>query len=220
VIPSRQMALALPLRAAQGIEDFLISPSNAEAVGWIDRWPDWPNGGLVLFGPAGAGKSHLAGIWRARAEAEKRLASDLRRATAARAVLIEDAEETRDEEALFHLLNHLRHSGGTLLLTATMAPARWEIGLADLASRLAALPAVALGPPDDTLLEGLLIKHFADRQLRVAAEVVRYLAARIPRTHAAARRAAEALDAAALAAGRAPTVPLAAQVIKGMEDQP
>ena len=63
-------ALAEKVRAANlGPIDLVVSPANAEAAALIDRWPDWPATVVVLAGPPGAGKTHLATIWREMADA-------------------------------------------------------------------------------------------------------------------------------------------------------
>ena len=64
-----QLALDLPARPAMGREDYLVAPCNQDGVSWIDKWPDWPAPALVLFGPAGSGKTHLAHVWQNRASA-------------------------------------------------------------------------------------------------------------------------------------------------------
>src|SRR5258707_5609392 len=61
-----QLSIDLPHRPALGRADFLVSDCNAAALGWIERWPDWPARALVLHGPAGSGKTHLAQLWRER----------------------------------------------------------------------------------------------------------------------------------------------------------
>ena len=61
----RQLALALPHTESFAREDFLPGPGNDAALALIDRWPDWPAPVVVLAGPAGAGKTHLATVWRA-----------------------------------------------------------------------------------------------------------------------------------------------------------
>ena len=53
--------------------------------------------------------------------------------------------------------------------------------LPDLASRLRAAPSVAIAPPDDRLLAAVLVKLFADRQVRVAPEVIAFLLRRMER---------------------------------------
>jgi hypothetical protein len=99
----------------------------------------------VLVGPAGSGKSHLAAILRARADAialaPAELSPDPSAALGARrAALVEDVDRGAAGRPLLHLHNLLAERGGTLLLTAREPPARWDVALADLRSRLAALP--------------------------------------------------------------------------------
>lgn len=88
------------------------------------------------------------------------------------------------------------------------------VALRDLASRLRALPAVTLAAPDDALLRAVLVKLCADRQMSVDEGVVGYLAARIERSFAAARRAVDQLDAEALRLARPVTRALAADVLR------
>ncbi len=226
-----QLPLELPLRPALGREDFLVAPCNEVAVAWIDRWPDWPGPALALYGPPGCGKTHLCQVWRAASGAVEIDGSLLARAEppellgAARTCVLDDAEgllgaEGANAERLLHLFNSVVERGGQLLLAARAAPARWPCGLADLGSRLAAATAVRLEAPDDALMEALLVKLFADRQLVVGEELVRYLLARMERSFAAARALVAALDRAALAEGRAVTVPLARRVLEGYETTP
>jgi len=226
-----QLTLDLPHRESLEGADFLVASCNTAAVAMIDRWPDWPAHALALVGPAGAGKSHLAAVWRQRSGAAA-LAPE---AAAARsrimmrrspAVLLDDADRCLAEgrlEAvdLFHLYNWLRERGGWLLLTARTAPARWPAELADLRSRLAALPVAEIAPPDQDLLAAVMVKQLADRQLKVDPRVVDYTIVRIERSFEAVERIVGALDAAALAAKRPITVSLAREVLKEAgEDDP
>ena len=215
-----QLAFELGHRPALGREDFLVAPANQAAVAWIDRWPDWPGRGLVLHGPPGCGKTHLAHVWRAACGADLVAAPDLsevevRRVAdrAAPAVVVEAADGAIDQRALLALYNTLAADGGGILLTARRPPASWPLDLADLASRVNALPAVDVAAPDDQTFAAVLVKLFADRQLRVGADVIVYLSTHLERTFQAARSAIVALDAAALAARRNITVPLAREVL-------
>ena len=218
-----QLPLDLGLRPALGRADFLIAPCNAAAVAWIDRWPDWPAPALALWGPAGSGKTHLLEVWRARSTATAIAPQALTSAAvprllgASRAAAIDDAEGA-DEEALLHLYNILAERRGHLLLAAREPPARWAIRLADLRSRLLAAPAVAVEAPDDALLGAVLVKLFADRQLRISEDLIAYLLARIERSFAAAQTIVAALDEAALAGQRAVTVRLARDVLNRVRD--
>ncbi len=215
---SAQMPLDFGHRAALGREDLLVAPSNRDAVAWLDLWPDWPAPGLVIHGPEASGKTHLAHVWQIRSGARLLRAADVVGAAPtilgeARTLVIEGLEQGVDERALFHLYNYLAGEGGSLLLTGLVPAVRWPVRLPDLRSRLAALPAVAVGPPDDALIEAVMVKQFADRQLRVSPDIVAYLVPRLERSLAGVRRMVEALDTAALAERRAITIPLAREVL-------
>lgn len=218
---ARQLPLDLGHRPALGADDFLVADCNRAAVAWIDAWPRWPGPALAVHGPAGCGKTHLAHVWRARGDAILLEAAALDGGEArallgsARACALDfggvgiPAPSGRAAETMFHLYNLLAEIGGHLLVTARVPPARWRVGLADLASRLGAAPAVAIEPPDDALLAAVLVKLFADRQLEPDRRVIGYLLARMERSFAAARALAARIDRAALAAGTGPTLTLA-----------
>ena len=220
-----QLTFDLAAGAAFGRADFFVSGSNATALGWLDRWPDWPSPALLLHGPQGAGKTHLAHLWCAHAAAvlvagNALDAAALRRLfdRADRRIAVDDADRA-EEALLLHLYNACGEAGGSLLLTARASPGSWPVGLPDLGSRLRAAHAVGIGAADDALLGAVLAKHFADRQVRVAAEVVAYLVGHMERSLAAAAEIAAALDRLALSSGGAITVPLARRVLGERADQ-
>lgn len=221
-----QFPLDLPHRSARGGEDFFIAPGNREAVALVDRWPRWDHHAAILTGEAGAGKSHLAAIWRDKAGARILNATRLNPDDnlddlAGTTILIEDADrmlsdnERRSalETGLFHLFNWLRETGGSLLMTARLPVSGWALSLPDLASRLAATPAFALGAADEELLQAVMIKLFSDRQMVVPPDVVRFASARLERSFAAVHAFVAALDTLSLAAKRPVTVPLARAAI-------
>jgi chromosomal replication initiation ATPase DnaA len=214
----RQLALALPHAESFAREDFLIGAPNAAALAVVERWPDWPGRAVILVGPEGAGKSHLAAIW-AELSGARRISAralggtNLMGALATGALVVEDAPARLDERALFHLLNLMREEEGYVLITAREPPASWNVMLPDLMSRLRAIPTVGLSAPDDALLRALLIKLFADRQLAVDENLVGYLATRIERSFAAARDIVERLDREALRLKRPVTRALAAELL-------
>jgi chromosomal replication initiation ATPase DnaA len=219
-VQPRQLAFALPHAESLSRDNFLEGPANAAALGLIDSWPDWPNRVMLLVGPEGSGKSHLAAIWAEEAGARSTGAQALTAAAvpgalATGALVVEDLDvATLDERALFHLLNLAREDEAFVLITARVAPAAQPIDLRDLRSRLRAVPVINLMPPDDQLLRALIVKFCADRQLTVDETVVSYLASRIERSFAAARQAVELLDTEALRRGRPVTRALAAELLR------
>ncbi len=215
-----QLALALDHAESLAREDFLAGPSNTAALGLIERWPDWPSRTVLLRGPEGAGKSHLAAIWAQQTGARTLSLRALERADvpgalATGALVAENlAEGQFDESALFHLLNLAREERAYVLITTRIVPTAGRIELPDLASRLRALPVVTLAAPDDTLLRAVIVKLFADRQLAVDESLVSFLTNRIERSFAAARAAVARLDREALRLHRPVTRALAGELFR------
>jgi chromosomal replication initiation ATPase DnaA len=212
-----QLVLDLAHRPALGAEDFLISGSNRAAADIVDRWPHWPAASVVVVAPAGAGKTHLANVWRLKSGATRLEARALAEADIARAggaVLVEDLHAgIGHERVLFHLLNLVREHKLTMLLTSRRAPGELEPGLPDLRSRLRALPVVPIAPPDQALLKAVLVKHFADRQLAVEPHVVSYIALHMEQSMEAAAAIVAGIDRQAMASHRKVTRALAAEVL-------
>jgi chromosomal replication initiation ATPase DnaA len=225
-MPHPQLSLGLALPTSWAREDFLVADSNAAALATIERWPDWPLGAvgqcLVLHGPAGSGKTHLAHVWAGLSGA--RLVGPEAVTTAAvddlarQPLAVDDADRVADPAALFHLVNLMRERGHGLLLTGARAPALWPYRLPDLMSRLKAMPSAGIDEPDDALLAAVLVKLFSDRQLQIGEGLVTYLVPRIERSFHAARHWAAALDAAALAENRAVTMALARRLLEQQAD--
>ena len=191
----------------------VVARPNAAAYGLVEDFPRWPDRIIMVRGPEGAGKSHLARVFAERAEARlvesRDLTADGVLDLADRPLVVDDME-TADERALFHLVNAVRAAGTHLLLVGRT---RASIALPDLASRLRGVPEVTLDAPDDALLRRVIVEAFVSRQLPADPAVVSFLMARMERTLHAAQRAVEAIDRAALAERRGPTRPLAARVL-------
>jgi chromosomal replication initiation ATPase DnaA len=221
----RQLVLDWPHTPSYAREDFLEAPGNAQAMKTIIAWPDWPTRTLMLVGPGGAGKSHLATIWARQASARAVDAAALTRdalpeIAEARALLIEDADRGGgDEAALFHLLNLARERGVDALITARAPPDAWGLKTADLLSRLRLAPIVELGAPDAELTRAVLVKLFNDRQLAVEPALIGYIALRIERSLDAARALVAALDREALARGGPVTRAMAARLLRDDDQQ-
>jgi chromosomal replication initiation ATPase DnaA len=215
--PPDQLTLDLAHRPALGAEDFLVSASNQAACDVIDRWPDWPSRSVLVVAPSGAGKTHLANVWRLKSGASAFPAAALSEQDVTRAdgaLLVEDLHGgIGNERVLFHLLNLVREHKLSMLLTSWLAPGEMEVSLPDLRSRLRALPVVAIEPPDEALLKSVLVKHFADRQLTVEPHVISYVALHMKQSMEAAATIVAEIDRRALASHRKVTRALAAEVL-------
>ena len=220
----RQLSFDLPTLTALGREDFFVSPANAHAVALVEGWRNWPSRKLALIGPSGAGKTHLAHVWAAEAQAQIVPASALPRLDipmlASGNIAVEDvpviAGQPQAEVALFHLHNLALAEGHSLLMTAHLAPSRWGLILPDLKSRVEGTTSVIVESPDDDLLAAVLMKLFSDRQISPTPDTLPYLVRRIDRSFDMARRVVTALDDAALQEGREINRKLAGEVLDGL----
>ncbi|MEM9267422.1 MAG: chromosomal replication initiator DnaA [Pseudomonadota bacterium] len=206
---SGQLAFEWPFDPNMTREQFLPAPSNEAALAAIDAWPNWPASKLMICAQAGLGKSHLAQIWATRSGACRVTPLTVEEVPVGPVVVedlhlltqLQSAAREAAERALFHVHNRALEDGHSLLFTVRGRPDTWDVQLPDLASRLTATPLVYLGPPEDTLLSGLLIKQFADRQLKVTPELIAWLVKRMERSGAAAQEVVARMDAEALKQG-------------------
>jgi chromosomal replication initiation ATPase DnaA len=222
VIKGRQLIFDFEHRTALGREDFLVADCNRKAINWIDAWPNWPIPVLVIFGPTGSGKSHLAAVFESHSGAQKITINefDYTGSNVACDLIIEDVDRilrTDQEETLLHVYNSTKEASRRILMTATTPPARWGVALPDLRSRMNAAISVEIGPPEDSLIMALLVKIFSDRQVQVSSDVIMYAASRMERSFLAVQQIVENADRLALATKQKITVSLMKQVLKNLE---
>lgn len=218
---AQQLNFDLSARPALGRDAFFVSEANAVALAMVDTWRDWPSGKLLLLGPRGAGKTHLAHVWAAESDARIIAASALEtsdvEALASTPICVEDvhvmAGHTASETALFHLHNLALAQGMPLLMTGEGRPAEWGVTVPDLASRLEGTPVARIEAPDEVLLGALFAKLFSDRQLAPHPDVVPYLARHAPRDFWQAQQIVATMDARALSEGRELSRDLARRVV-------
>ena len=199
-----QLVLPIDREPSFAAADFVADASNEEALRWLAAPARWPDRRLVLAGPAGTGKTHLLHAtartlgWTVLNGPDLRGLPEL----PVQGVALDEADIPGEETALLHLMNACAEAKLPLLMAAPSAPSRWRISLADLRSRLAATAVAQLDEPSDALLEALLAKHLADRQLQLDPGLLATLRLRLPRSAAAMAEAVARLDRASLTAGR------------------
>jgi len=202
-----QIPLDLSTEPASCREDLIESSANQTAIAMIDAWPNWPGSVVILAGPVGSGKSHIANAWLNMVSGEKSKCVDVSRnldpliasAEAGKCILVEDAgEKLVDETSLFHLINAVREASTHCLITSRTWPAEWKVTLPDLISRLKAAQLVELEEPDDELLKMVMFKLFSDRQLLVDEKVIDFCVLRMERSLGSAGKLVAAIDAEAL----------------------
>jgi DnaA regulatory inactivator Hda len=219
---AQQLPFDLGHREAFAREDLWVSAANADAVAWLDKYPDWGAPALVIYGPPASGKTHLCHVWQKKSGAVTVEKSDIARLAAANdfptATIIDDAEGVAGdaglETALFHFYNRAKEEGAHVLLTGTHAPKEWKLSVPDLRSRLLAAPAAAVGAPDEQLMAVVLAKLFSDRQLVVSQDVIAFILPRLERSFEALRAIAADVDRKALAEKRAVTIPLVREILQ------
>ena len=214
-----QLSLHLPLQAASERDDLIVTPANEQAVAFLDSWPAWPGTVAILAGPVGAGKSHLAYIWAARAQARflTPVFEGPQDIPEGGHCVVEDIRQGGFSETwLFHLINAVKASKCNLLLTSRRWPGDWGIALPDLNSRMKLAHLMELNEPDDAMLEGVLLKLFSDRQLIVEPSVVDYLVIRMERSLASAQLLVAEVDRLSLAEKRGVTKPLVSQALRNL----
>jgi len=227
LLNARQIPFDLGARPAYGRNDFQIGQSNAAAVGWIDRWPEWMAPVLILQGPAASGKSHLVAVWQEKSKAQRINPEWLTTKSAdeifsmGQALVIDGLDpwlgDREAETTLFHLYNMLKEEQKTMMITMRMAPSATDFVIPDLSSRFRAAPSVAIHAPDDMLLASVLVKLFSDRQLTVPSDVITYLLPRMERSFSAAQELVKCADQRALSEKRKISIPLMRQVLSDMQ---
>lgn len=216
---AKQMSFDLPIASAMTRDDFILDDANRIAFDVIVSWHQWPANVVILAGPVGSGKSHLAAIHSQQSGAVFLANDDLPKPEdlpilGNAPLIVEDAHKVQlDETRMFHLLNHVRERATTMLITSRSWPDSWPLSLPDLRSRLRAAHPLELNEPGDHLLRQVVVKLFADRQLTVEARVLDYIIVRMERSLSAAGRLVDDLDRKSLEEGRPITRQLAADIL-------
>lgn len=220
VMNSKQLLLDFPRQTKFDAADFMPMSCNNDALKALEATLARSFGGLYIYGEEGCGKSHLLHVAAGRLHTDVLTPATLpANPTALRTAVVDMVDEATptQEEALFHLYNHLMNSQG-LLIMAGRRPADQLQGLPDLTSRLKTLQHVKMAMPDTQQLELLLVKFAADHRLQIDAAVVRYLLRRAERSPRMLEGLVGKLDEASLTEKRAVTIPLVKEVVSQLKE--
>ena len=210
----KQISFAFEVPNLMGADDYIVTDCNKTAFSMVQKWPNWPNKGLVVYGPEGCGKSHLAHLL---AEKIKQQTQQLncvailnsaqvkmncvpKLAETYQHLIVENLMQKVDNEALFHLFNiYQDEPNRSILWTAHIAPNQIHFSLKDLQSRLNMLPCVAIERPDDKMMQMIVVKLFNDRQLMISPEILEYIVVYAKRSFSYIQKLVEEIDAVSLA---------------------
>ena len=210
-------------------DTFIESEINADAVKWVQSWPDrflsqnsvahviFPHA-MMICGPSGCGKTHLAKQWASRVQAQFINVQDIdvlleSQPKRQQYYVVENIHNVVDETILFHFFNHIKEFESYVVFTSHLMPSALPFSLADLRSRLNAIPIITISEPDDELLFRITHKFFHDRQLQVDDEVIQYLLCRIDRSIRSVKNIVSKLDSKSLIEQRAITIPFVKDVL-------
>ena len=208
-------------------QDFMVSDCNCNAYKTVELWPEWPFFAMLIFGPKGCGKTHLAHIFADNVCTHSKKifqvkilkAADIKINRVPRihlenpCLIVEDVSERVNEEALFHLFNVYQNEGGFILFTAERPFTHMAFKLPDLASRLKMVPSIPILRPNDEMLEALIVKLFTDRQISISGEVLNYIVQNMERSFSYAEKLVAEADKISLSLKRAISVPIIKEAI-------
>ncbi len=222
-----QLPLKISFDSDLNLDNFQSRPDLLQLLTEVDALLAGAGQSLFLWGPLGAGKSHLLqGISRAIGPRALYLPMTellqyppeavLEGVATSDAVLIDDVQLTLDrddwQEALFHSFNRLKAAGIPQIYSGLAPPAQMTEVLPDLRSRWGELVVYHLPALSEHELGELLQFRALQRGLKLSNEVVHYILSRAPRGTEALMALLDELDDAALARGRPITIPLLAEL--------
>ncbi len=195
-----QLLLELEPPPAPTFANF-VPGRNRAAADALARLADAP-GAVYLWGEAGSGKSHLVA---AAAAADARIAA------------IDDVDrlDAAAQIEAFDRFNRVRAAGGSVVAAGRSPPATLALR-EDLRSRVLSGLAFQLLPLADGEKAAALASHAAARGMKLPAEAVEHLLARLPRDLGTQFAVLDAIDRYSLALKRPVTLPLVREALAAL----
>ena len=202
----KQLALPLSFRIVKNHSNFILNKVNKVALSLIDEFNDIKNFKkkfnfpvLILYGPSGSGKSHLAHIYQEITDAKfiKKFNNiNLNEAKSGKSFIFDDFDktETLNENLFIHFFNEILLNLGSLLIITSKPPNEINFNLNDLESRIRSCISSKIEMPDDEFLFSILVKELSDKKIFLNDKLCLYIIKRIKRNYKSISLFAEKLD--------------------------
>lgn len=204
-------------------KDFLLSKENLSAFNFIVNYNsqklDLPRI-FSIFGKKFCGKTYLAKIWQRKLDAEFLDLKNIKNFEIIdylepnKAYIIEDIDEITNHNALFHIFNVASEKNCYLMLTSNCSLQNIDYNFSDLSSRLKNVYDIKINDPELEFIKMLLIKHFANMQLKIEDKVVDYLAKNLDRSYEKIMQISKLLQFYCFEEKRKITIPFSAKILK------
>ena len=195
------------------IEDFYVNESNKNAYDFLFHNKKF-NNKVLLNGPSKCGKSHLGLIWKKKFKALefKNNLEDL--LSSKKNIIIDHLELNKNEESLFHIINHCSLNNLKLLIILKKPLNQYFFKLSDLSSRLKSFNLIIIGLPNDDMIIKLLQKLFHEKQIIINnPEIFDFILKRIERSYEVIFSLVKNIDKLSLEKKRQLTIPLLKELI-------
>lgn len=222
-IRQHQLPLAVHLRDEATLDNFLATPAVQPLIGALRAQLEAGGEDIIyLFGPGGAGKSHLlqaschlaggAALYLPLADLQAYAPEEvLQGVESLGLVCLDDVDQVLGnadwELALFDLYNRAREQNCRLLIAGIAAPRALAVDLADLRSRLSWGIVYQLTQARDSEKAAILRYRAERRGMALSAETATYITNRAPRGLDQLLDLLDVLDRASLVEQRALSIP-------------
>ncbi len=218
----QQLRLGFP-ECQLDFDEICVSDANRSALRIVQKPDNWPSPVVCLVGPQLSGLSTIVSTWARTFDAEAFSAQAFQSLKTKEAnglgegfIAIDDADLIKDADRLLTLINVTTNQNGRLLLASHLPPPQWSISSPDLKSRLNAMTLAEIDAPDDVLLRQRLQASAKRDFLMLDGDTLKYLVPRLDLSYVAIESFVARLNEAVVETGRAPSVPLAREVLEEM----